>query len=160
MACAVDSKFTAVEPELAVLIDGKKKVLGYMVANDVSAWDIERENPLYLPQSKIFRGCCALGPVLVTADEVPDPYKLKVSCTIRRGAGLLFSGETTVGMMKRRIEELIDFLFLANTVPDGTVLLTGTGIIQTEEAALQENDVVEITIPEIGTLRNVARRIG
>ena len=63
-------------------------------------------------------------------------------------------------MMKRRIEELIDFLFLANTVPDGTVLLTGTGIIQTEEAALQENDVVEITIPEIGTLRNVARRIG
>jgi len=155
-----DSKFTAVEPELAVLIDGKKKVLGYMVANDVSAWDIERENPLYLPQSKIFRGCCALGPVLVTADEVPDPYKLKVSCTIRRGTGILFSGETTVGMMKRRIEELIDFLFLANTVPDGTVLLTGTGIIQTEEAALQQDDVVEITIPEIGTLRNVARRIG
>jgi 2-dehydro-3-deoxy-D-arabinonate dehydratase len=155
-----DSKFTAVEPELAVLIDGKKKVLGYMVANDVSAWDIERENPLYLPQSKIFRGCCALGPVLVTADEVPDPYKLKVSCTIRRGTGILFSGETTVGMMKRKIEELIDFLFLANTVPDGTVLLTGTGIIQTEEAALLENDVVEITIPEIGTLRNVARRVG
>jgi len=61
--------------------------------------------------------------------------------------------------MKRRIDELIDFLFLANTVPDGTVLLTGTGIIQTEEAALQENDVVELTIPEIGTLRNVARRI-
>ncbi|MCI0420370.1 MAG: fumarylacetoacetate hydrolase family protein [Acidobacteria bacterium] len=154
-----DSKFTAVEPELAVLIDGKRKVLGYMVANDVSAWDIERENPLYLPQSKIFRGCCALGPVLVTADTVPDPYKLKVSCTIRRGTSVLFSGETTVGMMKRRIEELIDFLFLANTVPDGTVLLTGTGIIQTEEAALQENDVVEITVPEIGTLRNVARRI-
>jgi 2-dehydro-3-deoxy-D-arabinonate dehydratase len=155
-----DSKFTAVEPELAVLIDGKKKVLGYMIANDVSAWDIERENPLYLPQSKIFRGCCALGPVLVTADDVPDPYKLKVSCTIRRGTDVLFSGETTVGMMKRRIEELIDFLFLANTVPDGTVLLTGTGIIQTEEAALQENDLVEITIPEIGTLRNLARRIG
>jgi 2-dehydro-3-deoxy-D-arabinonate dehydratase len=154
-----DSKFTAVEPELAVLIDGSKKVLGYMAANDVSAWDIERENPLYLPQSKIFRGCCALGPVLVTTDAVPDPYQLKVACTIRRGAGILFSGETTVGMMKRKIEELIDFLFLANTVPDGTVLLTGTGIIQTEAAALQENDVVEITIPGIGTLRNIARRI-
>lgn len=155
-----DSKFTAVEPELAVLIDSQKKVLGYMAANDVSAWDIERENPLYLPQSKIYRGCCALGPVLVTADALPDPYRLKVSCTIRRGASILFQGETTVGMMKRRIEELIDFLFLANTVPDATVLLTGTGIIQTEEAALQENDVVEITIPEIGTLRNMARRVG
>ena len=154
-----DSRFTAVEPELAVLIDGNKRVLGYMAANDVSAWDIERENPLYLPQSKIFLGCCALGPVIVTADEVTDPYRLKVRCTIRRGTGILFSGETTVGMMKRRIEELIDFLFLANTVPGGTVLLTGTGIIQTEEAALQEGDVVEITIPEIGTLRNVARRV-
>jgi 2-dehydro-3-deoxy-D-arabinonate dehydratase len=154
-----DSKFTAVEPELAVLIDASRSVLGYMVANDVSAWDIERENPLYLPQSKIFRGCCALGPVLLTADEVPDPYSFKVSCSIRRGTGILFSGETTVGMMKRRIDELIDFLFLANTIPDGTVLLTGTGIIQTEEAALQEKDVVEITIPEIGTLRNVARQV-
>jgi 2-dehydro-3-deoxy-D-arabinonate dehydratase len=95
----------------------------------------------------------------VTADAVVDPYKLKVSCAIRRGTGILFSGETTVGMMKRKIEELVDFLFLANTVPDGTVLLTGTGIIQTEEAALQDGDVVEITIPEIGTLRNLARRI-
>jgi 2-dehydro-3-deoxy-D-arabinonate dehydratase len=154
-----DSKFTAVEPELAVLINSRKQVLGYMAANDVSAWDIERENPLYLPQSKIFRGCCALGPVLVTADEITDPYSLKVACTIRREQRVLFSGETSVGMMKRKIEELIDFLFLANTVPTGTVLLTGTGIIQTEEAALQENDIVEITIPEIGTLRNVARRI-
>jgi len=130
-----------------------------MVGNDVSAWDIERENPLYLPQSKIFRGCCALGPVLVTADEIKDPYSLKVVCTIRRDQRVLFSGETTVGMMKRKIEELIDFLFMANTVPTGTVLLTGTGIIQTEEAALHENDIVEISIPEIGTLRNVARRV-
>jgi 2-dehydro-3-deoxy-D-arabinonate dehydratase len=154
-----DSKFTAVEPELAVLIDNRKKVLGYTVANDVSAWDIERENPLYLPQSKIFRGCCALGPVLVTTDAVPDPYVLKISCTIRRGERVLFAGKTTVGMMKRRIEELVGFLFLANIVPTGTVLLTGTGIIQTEEAALAENDVVEITVPEIGTLRNIARRV-
>ncbi len=154
-----DSKFTAVEPELAVLIDAKRKVLGYMVANDVSAWDIERENPLYLPQSKIFRGCCALGPVLVTADEITDPYALKVSCIIRRGDRVLFSGETTVGMMKRRIEELVGFLFRANAVATGTVLLTGTGIIQTEEAALAEGDVVEIAVPEIGTLRNVALRV-
>jgi 2-dehydro-3-deoxy-D-arabinonate dehydratase len=154
-----DSIFTAVEPELAVLVDSRKKVLGYMVANDVSAWDIERENPLYLPQSKVFKGCCSLGPVLVTADEIKDPYKLAIHCEIERAGQALFSGQTSLGTMKRRIEELIDFLFLANPIPTGTVLLTGTGIIQTEEAALHENDVVSITIPEIGTLRNVARKV-
>jgi 2-dehydro-3-deoxy-D-arabinonate dehydratase len=154
-----DSIFTAVEPELAVLIDSRKKVLGYLVANDVSAWDIERENPLYLPQSKVFNGCCALGPVLVTADEIKDPYKLTVKCEIKRAGQVLFAGQTSLGAMKRKIEELIDFLFLANTIPTGSVLLTGTGIIQTEEAALHENDMVSITIPEIGTLRNVARKV-
>ncbi len=155
----IDSAFTAVEPELAVLIDSRKKVLGYMVANDVSAWDIERENPLYLPQSKIFRGCCALGPVLMTSEEIQDPYAMTIRCEIKRKGRILFSGETSLSMMKRRIEELIDFLFLANAIPAGTVLLTGTGIIQTADAALQENDVVEITIPEIGKLVNVARRV-
>ncbi|PYV44251.1 MAG: 2-keto-3-deoxy-D-arabinonate dehydratase [Acidobacteria bacterium] len=154
-----DAIFTAVEPELAVVMDGRKKVLGYMVANDVSAWDIERENPLYLPQSKVFRGCCALGPVFVTSDEIRDPYTLTIRCEIKRTGQILFSGDTTLGMMKRKIEELIDFLFLANTIPTGTVLLTGTGIIQTEEAALRESDVVEITIPEIGKLVNVAQRV-
>jgi 2-dehydro-3-deoxy-D-arabinonate dehydratase len=154
-----DSQFTAVEPELAVLINSRKKVLGYLVANDVSAWDIERENPLYLPQSKIFRACCALGPVIVTADVIRDPYALEIRCVINRSGKIIFSGETTLGMMKRTIEELIDFLFRSNTVPSGTVLLTGTGIIQTQDAALQEGDVVEITIPEIGTLKNTAKRV-
>lgn len=154
-----DSTFTAIEPELAVLINSRKKILGYMVANDVSAWDIERENPLYLPQSKVFRGCCALGPVLVTADEIPNPYELTIHCQILRQGQSIFSGETSVGMMKRKIEDLIDFLFLANIVPTGTVLLTGTGIIQTEEAALREGDIVEISISEIGTLTNVVRRV-
>src|SRR5262245_10264134 len=154
-----DSVFTAVEPELAVLVDTRKKVLGYLVANDVSAWDIERENPLYLPQSKVFKGCCSLGPVLVTKDEIKDPYRLTIQCEIKRAGQTLFSGQTNLGTMKRKIEELIDFLFLANTIPAGTVLLTGTGIIQTEEAALRENDIVSITIPEIGTLRNVARHV-
>lgn len=155
----IDSVFTAVEPELAVLIDTRRKVLGYMVANDVSAWDIERENPLYLPQSKVFKGCCALGPVLVTTDEIKDPYTLTIQCEIKRAGQTLFAAQTSLATMKRKIEELIDFLFLANPIPAGTVLLTGTGIIQTEEAALHENDIVSITIPEIGTLRNVARKV-
>ncbi|MFN8008240.1 MAG: fumarylacetoacetate hydrolase family protein [Terriglobia bacterium] len=154
-----DSHFTAVEPELAVLINARKKVLGYLVANDVSAWDIERENPLYLPQSKIFRACCSLGPVILTKDALSDPNTLSISCVIERLGKTIFAGETTLGMMKRSIEELIDFLFRSNTVPSGTVLLTGTGIIQTEDAALKEGDTVAITIPEIGTLRNRAKRI-
>ena len=152
-----DSKFTAVEPELGVLLSSRRQVLGYMVSNDVSAWDIERENPLYLPHSKIYTGCCSLGPVLLTADAVPDPYALSIGCEIRRGNQVIFSGDTQLSMMKRTIQELIDWLFYANPVPDGTVLLTGTGIIQTEAAALQEGDTVEITIPEIGTLTNEAR---
>jgi 2-dehydro-3-deoxy-D-arabinonate dehydratase len=154
-----DSVFTAVEPELAVLVDSRKKVLGYLVANDVSAWDIERENPLYLPQSKVFKGCCALGPVLVTAEEITDPYALTIQCDIKRSGKILFAGETSLQKMKRKIEELVDFLFLANAIPTGTVLLTGTGIIQTEDAALHEGDVISITIPEIGTLVNVARKV-
>ena len=96
----------------------------------------------------------------VTTDEIKDPYKLTIQCEINRAGQTLFSGHTSLGTMKRKIEELIDFLFLANTIPAGTVLLTGTGIIQTEEAALHENDIVSITIPEIGTLRNVARKVG
>ncbi len=154
-----DSKFTAVEPELGVLLTSSRKILGFMPSNDVSAWDIERENPLYLPQSKIFSGCCSLGPVLLTADDVPDPYALSIRCQIKRDDETIFAGETQLSMMKRKIEELIDWLFYANPIPDGTVLLTGTGIIQTEEAALQEGDTVEITIPQIGTLKNTARMV-
>src|SRR6185436_16837428 len=77
-----DSKFTAPEPELAVILGTRGRILGYTLANDVSAWDIERENALYLPQSKVYSACCALGPVIVTADELTDPYKLEMTCSI------------------------------------------------------------------------------
>ena len=114
---------------------------------------------LFEAQQRLGLGIVTLGPVFVTSDEIRDPYTLTIRCEIKRTGQILFSGETTLGMMKRKIEELIDFLFLANTIPTGTVLLTGTGIIQTEEAALRESDVVEITIPEIGKLVNVAQRV-
>src|ERR1022692_3287046 len=87
-----DSKFTAPEPELAVVLGQCGQVLGYTLANDVSAWDIERENALYLPQSKVYNGCCALGPVIVTADELKDPYNLTITCTIDRGGQKIFEG--------------------------------------------------------------------
>jgi 2-dehydro-3-deoxy-D-arabinonate dehydratase len=151
-----DSQFTAPEPELAVVLGSKGRILGYTLANDVSAWDIERENPLYLPQSKVYTGSCALGPVIVTPDELPDPYALTVSCTITRDDRTLFSGTISTGRLARKIEEMVSFLFRSNPVPAGSVLLTGTGIIVTEEAALAPGDIVTIWIPEIGELVNIA----
>ncbi len=149
-----DSKFTAPEPELAVILGSKGRVLGYTLANDVSAWDIERENALYLPQSKVYNCCCPLGPVIVTADSLPDPYALQMTCAILRGAEQRFRGAISTAKLSRKIEHLTQYLLRSNAVPAGSVMLTGTGIIVTAEAALETGDVVEISVPEIGTLRN------
>jgi 2-dehydro-3-deoxy-D-arabinonate dehydratase len=151
-----DAKFTAPEPELAVILGTAGYVVGYTLANDVSAWDIERENPLYLPQSKVFTGCCALGPVIVTPEEISNPYDLQMECTIERGGKTLFHGGVSTSQLNRKIETLTEYLLRANPVPGGSVLLTGTGIIVTEEAALAPGDVVTIEVPEIGRLRNIA----
>ncbi|MCS7025483.1 MAG: fumarylacetoacetate hydrolase family protein [Bryobacteraceae bacterium] len=149
-----DSKFTAPEPELALVLGPKGIILGFTIANDVSAWDIERENPLYLPQSKIYSACCALGPVIVTPDEIPDPYNLEITCTIRRGDRVVFSGGTSTAKLHRKFETLIEYLYRSNPVPSGSVLCTGTGIIVREDAALQPGDVCSITIQGLGELSN------
>jgi 2-dehydro-3-deoxy-D-arabinonate dehydratase len=151
-----DSKFTAPEPELAVVLGSKGRILAYTLANDVSAWDIERENPLYLPQSKIYTACCALGPALVTVEELANPYNLEMSCTIKRGENVIFSGATSTSRLSRKIEDLVAYLMRANPVPSGSILLTGTGIIVTEDVALAPGDAVSIRIPEIGELINTA----
>jgi 2-dehydro-3-deoxy-D-arabinonate dehydratase len=151
-----DAKFTAPEPELALILGSAGRILGYTLANDVSAWDIERENPLYLPQSKVFTGCCSLGPVILTADEIADPYALQMTCTIERNGSVIFSGSVNTSQLNRKFETLTEYLLRANPVPGGSVMLTGTGIIVTEESALAPGDVVTIEIPEIGTLRNTA----
>jgi len=149
-----DSTFTATEPELAVVVGARGAILGLTLANDVSAWDIERENPLYLPQSKVYLGCFAFGPVIVTADEVIDPYALELTCRVERGGREVFSGSASTAQLKRRLPELVDWLRRSNDVPAGTVLSTGTGIIQPMDAGLEEGDVVSIACPEIGELRN------
>lgn len=149
-----DSRFTACEPELAAVIGRAGSVLGFTLANDVSAWDIERENPLYLPQSKIYRGCFAFGPVIVTADEVRDPYALELHCRVERGGREVFAGSACTDGLKRRLPELIEWLLRSNEIRAGTVLSTGTGIIQSWETGLEEADVVSITCAEIGELRN------
>jgi len=151
-----DSRFTAPEPELAVVLGSQGAIVGYTLANDVSAWDIERENPLYLPQSKFYTGACALGPVMITADALPDPYQLEISCTIQRGESTIFSGQVSTSALHRKIETLIEYLLRSNPVPSGSVLLTGTGIIVTEEAALAAGDLVTIRSPEFGELVNPA----
>ena len=151
-----DSKFTAPEPELGVVLGSKGAVVGYTLANDVSAWDIERENPLYLPQSKVYTACCSLGPVIITVDELTDPYNLEMSLVIKRGDKTTFSGSTSTAKLGRKIETLIEYLMLANPVPAGSVMLTGTGIIVTEESALAPGDICTISVPQFGELSNSA----
>src|SRR4051812_21155746 len=151
-----DSKFTAPEPELALILGSRGKIVGYTLANDVSAWDIERENALYLPQSKVYTACCALGPVIVTPDELTDPYNLNMTCTITRDGAIRFEGSTSTARLHRKFETLTEYLLRANPVPAGSVVLTGTGIIVTEDAALGAGDRVSIRVAQIGELSNVA----
>jgi 2-dehydro-3-deoxy-D-arabinonate dehydratase len=155
-----DSRFTAPEPELALILGSKGDIVGYTLANDVSAWDIERENALYLPQSKVYTACCALGPVIVTAEDLPDPYNLEMTCTITRDGQQRFTGSVSTAKLHRKFETLVEYLRRANPTPAGTVLLTGTGIIVPEDAALAPGDIVTISIPEIGELTNHAQTVG
>jgi 2-dehydro-3-deoxy-D-arabinonate dehydratase len=151
-----DSRFTAPEPELAVVLGRGGRIAGYTLANDVSAWDIERENALYLPQSKMYDACCALGPAILPAEDLPDPYQLEMTCTITRGGQERFSGSVAISKLHRKIETLIEFLTRSNHVPAGTVVMTGTGIIVPQEGALAPGDVVTISVPQIGVLSNPA----
>jgi 2-dehydro-3-deoxy-D-arabinonate dehydratase len=149
-----DSAFTAAEPEVAIVVSASGVILGYTVANDVSAWDIERDNPLYLPQSKIYDGCFSFGPTLVTPDEVSDPHALELTCWITRGEREVFRGSASTGQLKRPMSELVGWLLQSNSVPTGTVLSTGTGIIQPIETGLEPGDIVTIACPTLGTLKN------
>lgn len=151
-----ESKFTAPEPELAVVMGTNGEVLGYTLANDVSAWDVERENPLYLAQSKMYSASCALGPVIVTSEEIPDPYQVEITCTIHRGDSVIFEGRASTALLHRKIDEMIDYVRRSNPLPPGSVLLTGTGIIVGQDAALVPGDVVAIGAAEIGQLTNTA----
>jgi len=149
-----DSGFTAAEPEIAIVLGRRGTILGFTLANDVSAWDIERDNPLYLPQSKVYTGCFAFGPAIVTPDEIEDPYAITLRCRILRGGREVFAGEATTGQLKRRFEELVGWLRRSNEIRTGTVLSTGTGIIQPLDVGLEEGDVVVLSSPELGELRN------
>ena len=149
-----DAKWNVPEPELALYVNARGKIVGYTIGNDVSSRDIEGENPLYLPQAKVYDGSCALGPgVYVTDDPLPPTTPIKLRIT--RGSDVVFQGDTTLAQMRRKPEELVEYLYRETSYPTGCVLLTGTGIIPPDAFTLQSGDLVEITIDPIGTLTNV-----
>jgi 2-dehydro-3-deoxy-D-arabinonate dehydratase len=149
-----DSNVTIPEPELAVLLGGRGSVLGFTLANDVTAWDLAGENPLYLPQAKIFSGSCALGPYFVTPDELTDPYCLEISCTVQRDGTTVLSDSASTSNLNRLIPALVEYLIRGNPIPSGSVLLTGTGITVGRETALMAGDVVSIRADGLGELSN------
>ena len=154
-----DSTFTAAEPELAYVLGANSEILGYTICNDVSAWDIERENPLYLPQSKIFTGCCAIGPMFVTSSEVDDPYNLDIKCQIFRGNQSIYQGEVNTSQINWKFETLTEYLTRDNPIPLGTIVSTGTGIITPEDMPLVDGDIVEIEIDGLGKLSNPVKQL-
>jgi 2-dehydro-3-deoxy-D-arabinonate dehydratase len=148
-----DSTWNVPEPELAAVIAANGKIVGYTVGNDMSSRSIEGENPLYLPQAKVYTGSCAIGPWIVPAESV-DPQNLGITMVITRGGREAFRGETSTARMKRTVRELADWLFRENDFPGGVILLTGTGIIPPESFTLYAGDEIDITIENIGVLRN------
>ena len=148
-----DSRWSVPEPELALVVNARAEVVGYTVGNDMSARDIEGENPLYLPQAKVYDACCGLGPAVLVADAPPGP-ETSITLVIERGGATAFEGATTLDQLKRTFEDLVGYLFRDNTFPAGCVLLTGTGIVPPDDFTLADGDVVHVTIDGIGTLTN------
>jgi len=153
-----DATWNVPEPELTLVIAPDLRLVGFTVGNDMSSRDIEGENPLYLPQAKVYLECCALGPVIALAEEVPHPRDLAIQLTIRRNDEVAFQDETSTAQMKRKFDELIGWLGRDNAFPQGAFLLTGTGIVPPSDFTLEEGDLVGIDIAGIGTLRNPVRR--
>ena len=147
-----DSSWDVPEPELTLAINSAGKVFGATIGNDVSSRSIEGENPLYLPQAKVYRGSCSMGPALVVG-AVLEPT-VKIAIRIVRGGKEIFAGETDLGQIKRSFEELAEFLFRENEFPLGAYLMTGTGVVPGTDFTLSSGDVVDITIDGIGTLSN------
>ncbi|WP_058306192.1 fumarylacetoacetate hydrolase family protein [Gracilibacillus massiliensis] len=149
-----DSNWQIPEPELALVVKADCEIVGFTVGNDMSSRDIEGENPLYLPQAKMWKHSCAIGPAILLADTVEDPYNLEIECRIERNGELVTKGNANTSMLKRTYNELVSYLIKDNDILDGTTLLTGTCIIPDDSFTLQEGDVIEIEIESIGILRN------
>lgn len=148
-----DSSWDVPEPELTLAISCHGKVFGYTIGNDMSSRSIEGENPLYLPQAKVYKGSCAIGPCLVVGENAVDK-KTRIGILIKRCGADVFSGEISVSQIKRDFDELAEFLFRDNEFPNGAYLMTGTGIVPDSSFTLQSGDRIRITVDAIGTLEN------
>jgi 2-dehydro-3-deoxy-D-arabinonate dehydratase len=152
-----DSKWNVPEPELTLVINSAGRIIGYTIGNDMSSRDIEGENPLYLPQAKVYDGCCALGPGILVTDEML-PKSTPIALTISRAGTVAFEGRTTLAELKREPKELVEYLFRESSFPSGCFLMTGTGIVPPSTFTLAAGDIITITIDPIGTLVNTVRR--
>ena len=149
-----DARWSVPEPELALVINQRGGIAGYTIGNDMSSRDIEGENPLYLPQAKVYDGSCALGPAMLIFEQ-PLPPDTIIALTIVRNGAPVFQGSTSLAQMRRSPEELVQYLYRETSFPHGAVLLTGTGVVPPDDFTLQMGDAISITIPPIGTLDNV-----
>jgi 2-dehydro-3-deoxy-D-arabinonate dehydratase len=149
-----DTTWCVPEPELALVLSPTLRPVGFTIGNDVSARDIEGENPLYLPQAKVYDACCALGPVITLATAMPPLRGLSIRLEIERGGATVFDASTPFARMARGLDDLIGWLGRDNVFPDGVILLTGTGIVPPDDFTLRGEDLVRISIDGIGTLTN------
>ena len=154
-----DSTWDVPEPELVLVLNVRGEIVGYTVGNDVSSRSIEGENPLYLPQAKVYAQCAGLGPWITLASEVANPNALPIRLVIERGGATHFEGETSTAQIHRTFDDLTSYLFRHNRFPEGVFLMTGTGIIPPAEFTLEDGDVVKITIEGVGTLHNPVIRL-
>ena len=148
-----DSAWNVPEPELTLAINSRGAIVGYTIGNDVSSRDIEGENPLYLPQAKVYDGSCALGPGILVTDD-PLPTTTPIALSIHRDGRPCFEGATSLAELKRQPRHLVEYLFRESSFPAGCFLMTGTGIVPPAPFSLQSGDEISITIDPIGTLNN------
>jgi 2-dehydro-3-deoxy-D-arabinonate dehydratase len=151
-----DSSWQVPEPELGLVLNKRGDIVGYIIGNDMSCRDIEGENPLYLPQAKVWKQSCSIGPIIRLAETVQDPYQLQINLRIYRDGTKVVDESASTGQLKRKLEELVSFLHMDNIVFDGTVLLTGTCIVPPNQFTLAPGDLIEIEITSLGTLVNTA----
>ena len=149
-----DSQWNVPEPELALVIDRRGNIVGYTIGNDMSSRDIEGENPLYLPQAKVYDGSCALGPWITLPGSMPTLERMEIRLAVLRAGSIAYEGKTTAAEIARPLPSLVEWLYRENTFQSGAVLLTGTGIVPDADFTLLPGDVVNISIAGIGTLAN------
>ncbi len=154
-----DSRWTVPEPELTLVLSPRLRIVGYTIGNDMSARDIEGENPLYLPQAKVYDRACAVGPVITLAEAMPPPEQVAIRLTIQRAGATVFEGTTGLTQMARPLTDLVAWLGRDNSFPHGAMLLTGTGIVPPDDFALAAGDGVAIAISGIGRLVNVVEQL-